>query len=69
MSQEQYVFIHDAVLESLVCGNTQIPVHDLKRSIELLLRWDPNSGMSGFQSLFQVSQSWSMFYCNDVSVP
>lgn len=51
------MFIHDAVLESLMCGNTQIPVHDLKRSIEFLLRWDPNLGVSGFQSLFQVTQS------------
>ena len=48
------MFLHDAVLESLMCGNTQIPVHDFRRCVESLHRWDPSSGLSGFQSQFQV---------------
>ncbi len=49
------MFLHDAVLESLVCGNTQLPLHDLKRCMETLHRWDAATGKSGFQTQFQVS--------------
>ena len=30
------MFIHDAVLESLVCGNTQIPADDFRTTFEAL---------------------------------
>ena len=35
-SQDQYVFIHDAVLESLTCGDTQIPASGLSSAIKKL---------------------------------
>ena len=33
-TQDQYVFIHDAVLESLTCGDTQIPASGLSGAIK-----------------------------------
>ena len=31
--QDQYAFIHDAVLETLICGDTQIPASDIQRAL------------------------------------
>ena len=55
------MYLHDAILESLVCGNTQIPGHDLQRTMEVLHRWDPKTGLSGFQTRFQV-RTWFQFH-------
>ncbi len=55
MMQDQYMFVHNAVLESLVCGNTQIFIHEMQQAMENLQRWDSKTGLSGFQTQFQVS--------------
>lgn len=34
--QEQYVFIHDAIKESLECGNTEILAKDLPQALQRL---------------------------------
>ena len=52
--QEQYVFIHDAVLESIVCGNTQIPAEDFRTTFEALKQAKPDADESGFQAQFNV---------------
>ena len=39
-TQDQYVFIHDAVLESLTCGDTQIPASGLSGAIKKLKEKD-----------------------------
>ena len=36
--QDQYMFIHDAVLEQLMCGDTQIQATDLNRTLPRLLQ-------------------------------
>ena len=33
-TQDQYIFIHDAILESVTCGDTQIASSDLRRAIQ-----------------------------------
>jgi len=52
--QEQYVFIHDAVLESLICGDTQIPASGLIGAIEKLKQKDSETGRTGFETQFHV---------------
>ena len=54
MIQEQYVFIHDAVLESLTCGDTQIPASGLVGAIEKLKQRDSETGRTGFETQFHV---------------
>ena len=55
--QDQYAFIHDAVLETLICGDTQIPASDVRRSLDRLRKADKNfEGMTGFHNQFQVQQ-------------
>ena len=34
--QDQYIFIHDAILESVTCGDTQIASNDLRNAIKKL---------------------------------
>ena len=53
-TQDQYVFIHDAVLESLICGDTQIPASGLSSAIEKLKEKDRESGRTGFETQFHV---------------
>ena len=54
-TQEQYVFIHDAVLESVVCGNTQIPADDFRTTLEALKRISaPDSEETGLQAQYNV---------------
>lgn len=48
------MFIHDAVLESLVCGNTQIPADDFRTTFEALKQTQPDTNESGFQAQFNV---------------
>ncbi|CAI8019241.1 Receptor-type tyrosine-protein phosphatase alpha [Geodia barretti] len=43
---DQYIFIHDAILESVTCGDTEIKAADLRRKLVKLKRKD-DSGLSG----------------------
>ena len=56
-TQDQYVFIHDAVLESLTCGDTQIPASGLAGAIEKLKQKDKETGRTGFETQFHVRVS------------
>ena len=51
--QDQYIFIHDAILESLTCGDTEIKAADLRRKLVKLKRKD-DSGLSGLDLQFAV---------------
>ena len=53
--QEQYIFIHDAILESVTCGDTQIVAGDLRDALEKL-QMGAQSGPTGLVSQFQVNQ-------------
>ena len=71
--KDQYAFIHDAVLETLICGDTQIPASDIRRSIDQLKNTKKSlDGESGFDRQFQVnnidSQMYKNSYCNIVYV-
>ena len=48
------MFIHDAVLESLICGDTQIPASGLVSAIEKLKQRDSETGRTGFETQFHV---------------
>ena len=49
------MFIHDAILEYLTCGDTQINAADLRTAIADLNIQDELSGITGFQNQFAVS--------------
>ena len=55
--QDQYAFIHDAVLETLICGDTQIPSSDFLRALDELKKVDKHfNGKTGFEKQFQASK-------------
>lgn len=58
--QEQFVFLHDAVLESLTCGNTQIAAGDLRTGMKKLNKNHPNSHFTGFDHEFKVQSANSL---------
>ena len=54
--QDQYIFIHDAVLESVTCGDTQIDAGNLRTSLDKLLR-ETQPGRTEMDIQFAVSTS------------
>ena len=52
--QDQYIFIHDAILESVTCGDTQIDAGNLRTSMSKLLK-KSHSGMTELELQFAVS--------------
>ena len=52
--QDQYVFIHDAILESVTCGDTQISAGDLRRQIQMMSQIAQGKSCTGFQYQFQI---------------
>ena len=59
------MFIHDAVLESVMCGNTQIPAEDFRTTFESLKQITPDNEQSGFQSQFNVSSQRAALVLKD----
>ena len=53
--QEQYVFIHDAILEACLCGDTSILVNEFALTYKDLLRVDSQSNSSQLREEFQVN--------------
>ena len=54
--QDQYIFIHDAILESVTCGDTQIDAGNLRTSLDKLLQKD-QPGRTEMDIQFAVSTS------------
>lgn len=52
--QEQYIFIHDAILEACLCGETAIPVNEFALAYKEMLRVDSQSNSSQLREEFQV---------------
>lgn len=52
--QEQYIFIHDAILEACLCGETAIPVCEFKAAFYELIRIDSQTNSSHLKDEFQV---------------
>ena len=59
--QEQYVFLHQAVMEALTCGNTEIAPDDLGTTINKLSRTQKSSQRTGFAKEFKVLQLCFVF--------
>lgn len=49
------MFVHDAVLDFLLCGVTEIEAEQLSSEIQRLEQKDQNTYLTGFELEFQVS--------------
>ncbi|KAK7916072.1 hypothetical protein WMY93_011833 [Mugilogobius chulae] len=52
-TEEQYVFVHDAILEACLCGNTAIPVCEFRAVYYNISRIDPQTNSSQIKDEFQ----------------
>ena len=62
--QEQYVFLHQAVMEALSCGNTEVAPQDLRITMNKLARTKNSSKQTGYEQEFKVlnSSSFSLMF-------
>ncbi|XP_076846774.1 protein tyrosine phosphatase receptor type Db isoform X4 [Brachyhypopomus gauderio] len=52
-TEEQYVFIYDALLEAAACGNTEVPARSLYAYIQRLAQAEPPDNVSGMEQEFK----------------
>ncbi|KAL9973643.1 hypothetical protein ACROYT_G020124 [Oculina patagonica] len=52
-TEEQYTFCHDAILESVQCGNTQIYAHDLRITLSRMSDVAKDAKVTRFESEFK----------------
>ena len=52
--QNQFIFIHDVILESVTCGDTQINSSDLRSTMVRMKRMHKNTGKTAFKIQFEV---------------
>ncbi|KAF1385166.1 hypothetical protein PFLUV_G00127850 [Perca fluviatilis] len=58
-TEEQYVFIHDAILEACLCGDTAIPANQLRSVYYEMNRLDPQTNSSQIKEEFRLCpQYW-----------
>ena len=48
------MFVHDAVLEALISGKTEVSSQNLRKYIENLKRKDADTDQNGFERQFKV---------------
>uniref|UniRef100_UPI00398ECD5C receptor-type tyrosine-protein phosphatase kappa isoform X3 n=1 Tax=Pristiophorus japonicus TaxID=55135 RepID=UPI00398ECD5C len=58
-TEEQYIFIHDAILEACLCGDTSIPTCEVKPTYYDMIRVDSQSNSSQLKDEFQTLNSVS----------
>ena len=57
--QDQYVFLHQAVMEALVCGNTEIIPQDLRIATNKLAKVHKPSKKTGYERELKASDNYS----------
>jgi receptor-type tyrosine-protein phosphatase delta len=53
-TEDQYVFIHDALVEAIQSGNTEVPARNLYAHIQRLTRVEVGDSVSGMEMEFKV---------------
>uniref|UniRef100_A0ACB8F619 Uncharacterized protein n=1 Tax=Sphaerodactylus townsendi TaxID=933632 RepID=A0ACB8F619_9SAUR len=59
-TEEQYVFVHDAILEACLCGNTAIPVCEFRSIYYNISRLDPQTNSSQIKDEFQRAMEFTL---------
>lgn len=60
-TEDQYIFIHDAVLEAVIAGNTEVPARNLYAHIQSLMQLVPSENCPGMEVEFKV-----LLFCSGV---
>ncbi|RUS75353.1 hypothetical protein EGW08_016875 [Elysia chlorotica] len=71
-TEDQYIFIHDALLEAVQCGNTEVPARNLAAHIQKLTAPEPGQAITGmeleFKRLANVKASPNRFVSANLAV-
>ena len=61
------MFLYDAVLEAVICGNTEIPTNKYHLVLQKFKETDPKTNQTGFESqfnlLYQVTPNPNDVFC------
>ncbi|XP_050319811.1 tyrosine-protein phosphatase Lar isoform X3 [Bactrocera neohumeralis] len=52
-TEDQYIFIHDAILEAIICGQTEVPARNLHTHLQKLLLTEPGENITGMEMEFK----------------
>ncbi|XP_065084231.1 tyrosine-protein phosphatase Lar isoform X2 [Ochlerotatus camptorhynchus] len=52
-TEDQYIFIHDALLEAVICGSTEVPARSLHNHIQKLMQTEPGENITGMEMEFK----------------
>ncbi|XP_055295997.1 tyrosine-protein phosphatase Lar isoform X4 [Sitodiplosis mosellana] len=52
-TEDQYIFIHDAILEAIICGSTEVPARNLHNHIQKLMQTEPGENITGMEMEFK----------------
>lgn len=52
-TEDQYIFIHDALLEAVICGQTEVPARNLHSHIQKLMQLEPGENITGMEHEFK----------------
>ncbi|XP_067620712.1 tyrosine-protein phosphatase Lar isoform X4 [Eurosta solidaginis] len=52
-TEDQYIFIHDAILEAIICGLTEVPARNLHTHLQKLLVTEPGENITGMEMEFK----------------
>lgn len=53
-TEDQYIFIHEALLEAATCGNTEVPARNLFAHIQKLTQVPPGESVTAMELEFKV---------------
>ncbi|XP_075704574.1 receptor-type tyrosine-protein phosphatase alpha-like [Rhinoderma darwinii] len=72
-NKDQYTFLYDILLETLLCGMTSVPVPDIERHLRHMTRRDPHTQMNGydreFQALEKITELYQIYQCKEAKKP
>lgn len=54
-TEDQYIFIHEALLEAATCGNTEVPARNLYAHIQKLTQPPPGETVTAMELEFKVT--------------
>lgn len=59
-TEDQYIFIHEALLEAATCGNTEVPARNLFAHLQKLSQVPLGESVTAMELEFKVSEQASM---------
>lgn len=61
-TEDQYIFIHEALLEAATCGNTEVPARNLYAHIQKLTQPPPGETVTAMELEFKVCGCFFFFF-------